>query len=207
MTTELQRQRAKAFQITIISIAIDQPEQVRAWLARHEQSSYLLGEDALAMVETDHEEALRAEAIHDEVHRNPDSRVTDRCVTPGHVHVHPESIHVENGCTLIPRTVAPRNPDNDSPRSADDGPICTPERRLDHEHTIACGPMGHPAPAAYQCWNCSFRTASSERFTGHLEATGHAEDERRWVDGVCQTPGCGVSGGMPHDCETAGRIS
>ncbi|MET0915752.1 MAG: hypothetical protein ABWY81_06085 [Jiangellaceae bacterium] len=56
--------------------------------------------------------------------------------------------------------------------------------------------LGHPRDAnVYQCWNCSFRTASSER------------PVIRWVDGVCQTPGCGVSGGMPHDCETAGRIS
>lgn len=29
------------------------------------------------------------------------------------------------------------------------GPICTPERRLDHGHTIACGPMADPTGLAY----------------------------------------------------------
>lgn len=30
-----------------------------------------------------------------------------------------------------------------------DGPICTPERRLDHGHTVACGPMADPTGLAY----------------------------------------------------------
>jgi hypothetical protein len=47
--------------------------------------------DALAYVRT---AALPANAI-------------DRCATPGHVHVRPQSISTENCCTIIGRTVVP----------------------------------------------------------------------------------------------------
>lgn len=39
--------------------------------------------------------------------RRLDELSSDRCVTPGHVHVHPDTIRTDNGCTLLGRTVAP----------------------------------------------------------------------------------------------------
>lgn len=74
---------------------------------------------------------------------------TERCVTPGHVHVHADSISTENDCTIIPRTVA-HNADyaawardeiakhHSADHGARPGPECTCVQASDTGHDPDC---------------------------------------------------------------------
>jgi hypothetical protein len=88
------------------------------------------------------------------------------------------------------------------------GPICTPERRLDHGHTIACGPMADPRGLAYTRADSEaddptpVSPARVPMHTGGMTAEGLVDEtpvEPVHMDFTNGESMCGLAATTPHE--------